>query len=219
MPNGTHWGLFFAATIILLITPGPSVMYVVARGIDHGYRGAVFSSVGLAFGDLFQVLCTVVGLSALLASSTVLFTVVKYTGAAYLIILGLRRLLEKDARRSRNSLPNENAAGRASSGSLVLQGFFALNPKTALFFLALFPQFVAEDAGPAWLQILLFGCAFVALGFITNSIFGCIGGKLRLVARRSHRFQVASRYFSGGTLVVLGVAAALTHAPGKGLPQ
>jgi threonine/homoserine/homoserine lactone efflux protein len=219
MPNGTHWGLFFAATIILLITPGPSVMYVVARGIDHGYRGAIFSSVGLAFGDLLQVFCTVVGLSALLASSILLFDVVKYAGAAYLIILGLRRLLEKDARRSRNSLPSENAAARASSGSLILQGFFALNPKTALFFLALFPQFVAEGAGPAWLQILLFGCAFVALGFITNSIFGCIGGKLRLVAKRNHRFQVASRYFSGGTLVALGVAAALTHPPGKGLPQ
>jgi threonine/homoserine/homoserine lactone efflux protein len=213
MPNGTHWGLFFAATIMLLITPGPSVMYVVGRAIDHGYRGAIFSSVGLAFGDLFQVLCTVVGLSALLASSSVLFTVVKYAGAAYLIILGLRRLLNKDVRGSGSSLTNENDAARASSGSLVIQGFFALNPKTALFFLALFPQFVAEDAGPAWLQILLLGCAFVALGFVTNSIFGCIGGKLRLVARRNHRFQVASRYFSGGTLVALGVAAALAQPP------
>jgi threonine/homoserine/homoserine lactone efflux protein len=219
MPNGTHWWLFFAATIMLLITPGLSVMYVVGRAIDHGYRGAIFSSAGLAFGDLFQVLCTAAGLSALLASSTVLFDVVKYAGAAYLIILGLRRLLEKDARRSRNSVPSENAGARASSGSLILQGFFALNPKTTLFFLALFPQFVAEDAGPAWLQILLFGCVFVALGFITNSIFGCIGGKLRVVASRNHRFQVASRYFSGATMVALGVAAALTHPPGKGLPQ
>jgi hypothetical protein len=82
VPDLAHWSVFLAATIILLVIPGPSVLFVVARGIDQGFRAALLSSVGLAFGDLFQVLCAAVGLSALLASSIMLFITVKYAGAA-----------------------------------------------------------------------------------------------------------------------------------------
>src|SRR5262249_32060209 len=159
----------------------------------QGYRGALFSTIGLALGDLLQVLWTAAGLGALLASSVFLFSVVKYAGAGYLIFLGIRRLLE------RNSLPAAGSttadrpiADRTSPRSFVLQGFLALNPKTTLFFLALFPQFVAPDAGPAWLQILLLGVAFVTLGFVTNSLYGCLGGKIGAFVRRSPRFQTAA---------------------------
>ena len=212
MPDFAHWSVFFAATIILLLIPGPSVMYVVARGIDQGYRAAVFSSLGLGLGDLLQVVCAAVGLSALLASSVVFFAIAKYAGAAYLIFLGVRRLLEKSALVLPTSAGGEQTPRRIPSRSLIIQGFLALNPKTALFFLALFPQFVTPNAGPAWLQILFFGWVFVVLGFITNSLYGCLGGKLLgSLARRSNRFQNATRFISGGTLIALGVAAALTH--------
>ena len=135
-------------------------MYVVARGIDQGYRAAVFSSLGLSLGDLLQVVCAAVGLSALLASSVVFFAIAKYAGAAYLIFLGVRRLLEKNALVLPTSAGGEHTPRRIPSRSLIIQGFLALNPKTALFFLALFPQFVTPNAGPAWLQILFFGCGF-----------------------------------------------------------
>ena len=214
MPDLAHWSVFLAATIVLLLIPGPTVMYVIGRGIDQGYRGALFSAIGLALGDLLQVLWTAAGLGALLASSVFLFTLVKYAGAAYLIFLGIRRLLEK------NSLPADSAAdqaiaGHISSRSFVVQGFLALNPKTTLFFLALFPQFVAADAGPPWLQIVLFGIAFVSLGFVTNSLYGCLGGKLGSFARQSPRFQTAARYLNAATMITLGVMAALTPAPRK----
>jgi threonine/homoserine/homoserine lactone efflux protein len=212
MPDFAHWSVFFAATIILLLVPGPSVMYVLARGIDEGYRAAVFSSLGLGLGDLFQVVSAAVGLSALLASSVVLFAIAKYAGAAYLIFLGVRRLVENDRSLLLTTVSAVHIPRKTSSRSLITQGFLALNPKTALFFLALFPQFVTPNAGPAWLQILFFGCVFVTLGFITNSLYGCLGGKLLgSLARRSHRFQVATRFVSGGTLIALGVIAALTH--------
>lgn len=214
MPDFAHWSLFFAATIILLLIPGPSVMYVVARGIDQGYRAAVFSSLGLGLGDLLQVVCAAVGLSALLASSVVFFAIAKYAGAAYLIFLGVRRLLEKSALVLPTSAGGEHTPRRIPSRSLIIQGFLALNPKTALFFLALFPQFVTQSAGPAWLQILFFGWVFVALGFVTNSLYGCLGGKLLgSLSRRSNRYHNATRFVSGGTLIALGVAAALTHTP------
>jgi threonine/homoserine/homoserine lactone efflux protein len=155
-----------------------------------------------------------VGLSALLASSLLLFTIVKYAGAAYLLVMGVRRIVEKRAPALADSTGGESAPRTRSSGSFIVQGVFALNPKTALFFPALFPQFVSQNGGPAWLQIFFFGCGFVVLGFITNSIFGCLGGKLLgSLALRNNRFQSAARYVSGVTLIALGVVGALTRMP------
>jgi threonine/homoserine/homoserine lactone efflux protein len=189
-------------------------MYVVTRGVEHGYRGVVLSSLGLALGDLLQVLCTVGGLAALLASSVLLFSIVKYVGAAYLIVLGIRRFLATNANPLANFVSMEYPA-QQTSRSLVVQAFFALNPKTAIFFLALFPQFVAYNAGRVWLQILLFGLVFVVLGFATNSMYGCVGGTIRSFAKHSRRFHVATRYISGTVLVGMGIAAALASTPHK----
>lgn len=211
MPDLLHWSTFLGATIVLLLIPGPSVVYVITRGMEHGYRGVVFSSIGLALGDLLQVLCTVLGLSAVLASSSVVFGIVKYAGAGYLIALGLRRMLASGA----NTAPKFPATDQETSRSLVKQGFFALNPKTAIFFLALFPQFVAVNAGPPWFQILLFGCAFVVLGFITNSLYGFLGGTLRAIGNQNQRFQMASRCISSVVLIGMGIAAALASVPHK----
>jgi threonine/homoserine/homoserine lactone efflux protein len=215
MPDLAHWSVFLAATIVLLLIPGPTVMYVIGRGIDQGYRGALFSAIGLALGDLLQVIWTAAGLGAVLASSVLLFTAVKYAGAAYLIFLGIRRLFEKNPAPSSSSTGDQRMGHRTSSRSFILQGFLALNPKTTLFFLALFPQFVSADAGPAWFQILLFGAAFVALGFVTNSLYGCLGGRVGSFARQSPRFQTAARYVNAATMISLGVMAALTPAPRK----
>src|ERR1700730_2100643 len=206
MPDLVHWSTFFTATTILLLIPGPSVMYVVTRGIEYGYRGVVLSSVRLALGDMLQVLCTVAGLSVLLASSVVLFGIVKYVGAAYLVFLGSHRLLAKNTPALANFVTTEHPADQTSSRSLIAQTFFALNPKTAIFFLALFPQFVAENAAPAWLQILLFGCTFVILGFVTNSMYGCLGGTLSSIAKHSNRFHIATRYISSVAMIGMGIA-------------
>jgi threonine/homoserine/homoserine lactone efflux protein len=214
MPDLAHWSLFLTATTILLVIPGPSVLFVVARGIDQGVQAALFSSIGLALGDLFQVLCAAVGLSTILASSTMFFTILKYAGAGYLIFLGVRRMLEPDT--ALISEPQEKdtqpSTGTMPMRSLVVQGFLvnAFNPKTALFFLALLPQFVAQNAGPVSLQILALGGVFVVLGFVTNSIYGRMGGKLSSLARRSLGFRRAARYVGGGTLVALGIAAVVS---------
>lgn len=214
MPDLLHWSSFFSATIVLLLIPGPSVMYVVTRGLEYGYRGVFFSSIGLALGDLLQVFCTVVGLSTLLASSTVVYTVVQYAGAAYLIVLGLYRLVGKRANLP-PQFPTARRMERGTSGSLVLQAFFALNPKTAVFFLALFPQFMVANAGPVWRQILLFGCTFVFLGFTTNSLYGCLGGTIASLVKEKALFSVATRYIGGTVLVGMGIAAGVACSPAR----
>src|SRR5205823_913038 len=142
MPDLSHWTAFLGAAFILLITPGPSIMYVVARGIAQGFRA--LSSVGLALGDLLQVIATAVGLSALLGSAPKLFAAVKLVGALYLVCLGAATLLGKGGRVA-NSATEQGSRQADSSKWLIIQGFLALNPKTALFFLAFLPQFIAAD--------------------------------------------------------------------------
>ena len=212
MPDIAHWTIFLGAAFVLLITPGPSVMFVMARGISHGREAAVLSAVGLALGDLLQVVATAVGLSALLASAPAVFSMLKLGGAAYLVALGILTLIGK-GRRIVTPVDGKSRPQNSARRSLILQGFLALNPKTALFFLAFLPQFLDFRAGLAGAQILAYGIAFVALGFVTNSLFGCVGAKLGNAASSSSSFQAITRLASGVILIALGIAAAYTPSP------
>ena len=157
-----------------------------------------------------HIVAATVGLSALLASSALAFDVIKYLGAAYLIVVGVRRLAglepeqEPRARRTRD-------LGRLYRQGIVVN---VLNPKTALFFLAFLPQFVEPTRGAAWLQILALGLLFAALGFLSDGTWALVAGALGERLRRGTRFPAAQRYVSGSVFVGLGAAAALT-APVK----
>ena len=212
MPDLAHWMIFLSAAFVLLITPGPSIMYVMARAIAQGPHAAVLSALGLALGDLLQVVATAVGLSALLASAPTVFSVLKFAGAAYLVILGALTLIGKGGLAASPIAGNLRPQTPAKR-SLILQGFLALNPKTALFFLAFLPQFMGPRAGSTSTQILTFGIAFVVLGFVTNSLFGCLGGKLGDVTRSNTSFRAITRFASGIILIVLGVVAAYMPTP------
>ena len=212
MPDLAHWTIFLGAAFVLLITPGPSIMYVMARAIAHGPHAAVFSAVGLALGDLLQVVATAIGLSALLASAPAIFSMLKFAGATYLVVLGTITLIGKGTRAASPMDGNPRPQAPAKR-SLILQGFLALNPKTALFFLAFLPQFVDPRAGSTSTQILTFGIAFVVLGFVTNSLFGGLGAKLGTVVGSSSTFQAITRFASGVILIALGIAAAYTPLP------
>jgi threonine/homoserine/homoserine lactone efflux protein len=208
MPDLAHWALFMSATLVLLITPGPSIMYVVSRAVVLGWRAAVLSSVGLALGDLLQVIATALGLAAVLVSAPRLFLVLKLVGALYLMSLGAATLMGKGARVNYTEPQSRRAL---SPKSLIFQGFLALNPKTLLFFAAFLPQFVTPKAGSLRTQIILFGIAFVVLGFVTNSAFGCVGG--RLAESAGKKFQLMTRFVGGFVLIALGMLAVLTPIP------
>jgi len=212
VPDVTHWTIFLSAAFVLLITPGPSIMYVMSRAIAQGSHAALLSAIGLALGDLLQVVVTAVGLSALLASASAIFSALKFAGAAYLVVLGALTLVGKGARTA-SAVEGNSRTQRPVKPSLILQGFLALNPKTALFFLAFLPQFVDPRAGSTSAQILTFGIAFVVLGFFTNSLFGCLGGKLGDAARSNTGFQTVTRFASGIILVALGIVAACMPTP------
>jgi threonine/homoserine/homoserine lactone efflux protein len=212
VPDVTHWTIFLSAAFVLLLTPGPSIMYVVARAVAQGPHAAVLSAVGLGLGDLLQLVATAIGLSAIFGSVPAVFSVLKFAGAAYLCVLGVLTLIGKGARTA-SVIEGNSRTQQTAKRSLILQGFLALNPKTALFFLAFLPQFVDPTVGSTRAQILTFGIAFVVLGFLTNSLFGCLGGKLSDVARSNSGFRTGTRFASGIILVALGIVAACMPTP------
>ncbi len=202
----THTLVLFAiASVILLIVPGPAVVYVVARSIAQGPRAGLVSVLGIETGGLVHVAAAAFGLSALLASSSIAFTIVKYVGAIYLVYLGIRKLTEKES-------DVDQLSGPRSHSRLFWEGFLVqvLNPKVALFFLAFLPQFINPSRGSAWMQIVLLGLCFTVLAVLTDAAYafaaGAVSGWLR--ARRGARRWVAK--ISGATYIGLGVAAALS---------
>jgi len=199
--SGTLW-VFCVTALALLVIPGPAVLYVVVQGAEQGRRAGLASVAGIHLGTLVHVAAATVGLSALIVASAVAFSVVKFAGAAYLVYVGVRKLLGRDE----PSL--EPAQARVSYRRAFARGAVVnvLNPKTALFFLALLPQFVDTDRGGVWSQALVLGLVFVALGLVTDSIYALAAGTVGSALRRRRR---AMRYGSGAVFVGLGAAAAL----------
>ncbi len=210
MTDPSRLALFVGAALLLLVVPGPSVLYIVTQSVSHGRRAGIASVAGITTGTLVHIAAATVGLSALLASSALAFDVVKYLGAAYLIVVGLRRLAGLEREREPHTRETRDL------GRLYRQGIVVntLNPKTALFFLAFLPQFVEPDRGAAWAQILLLGLLFAALGFCSDGVWALVAGTLGDRLRRSRRFPAVQRFASGSVFVGLGAVAALT-APVK----
>jgi threonine/homoserine/homoserine lactone efflux protein len=208
MPEASTIGVFAVAALALLVVPGPAVIYITTRSIDQG-RAAGFASVlGIATGTLVHTAAAAVGLSALLASSAVAFGIVKYVGAAYLVFLGLRRILVAEPVGEDLVIPSRSLRRIYGQGVLVN----VLNPKTALFVFAFLPQFVDPTRGPVPLQIILLGSLLAVMGIVSDGAYALLASRLGGRLRRSERFAAMQRYVSGGVLVTLGVAAAVTGA-------
>ena len=198
--------LFSAAALALLVFPGPSVLYIISRSVGQGRRAGLASVLGIHTGSLVHVIAATVGLSALLVSSATAFTIVKYVGAAYLIVLGIRQILD------RRHVPESGEPEAVSFRRIYGQGVVVnvLNPKTAGFFFAFLPQFVDPDRGSTALQIFIFGMTFIALGLLSDSAYALAALALVRKLRRDARAQRRRRMTSGGILVALGVATAAT---------
>jgi threonine/homoserine/homoserine lactone efflux protein len=190
MPDLTLWGLFIVASVVLLLTPGPAVLFIVARSVEQGRAAGLVS---------------VLGLSALVVSSALAFAIIKYLGAVYLIWIGIRTLLAKDPDPEAPAVPTEPLR-RVFRDGFVVNLF---NPKTAIFFLALLPQFVDPAQGAVHWQILILGFTFMGLGIMSDGMFALVAGATGDFLRRNRRFLRLQRWFAGISFIGLGVTAAL----------
>ena len=206
MPELHTITVFATAALLFAVVPGPAVIYIVARSIDQGRAAGLVSALGIATGTLVHVPAAALGLSALLVSSATAFTVVKYLGAAYLVYLGIRQLLERD---------HDDLAGAPVVRSLrrvYAQGAVVavLNPKTALFFLAFLPQFVDPSKGSSAMQIAVLGVLLVAISMVSDGCYALLTGTAGQWLRgRGPAFMRRQRLVTGGIYIALGVSAAV----------
>lgn len=205
IPDAANLGLFFGAALVLLLIPGPAVLYIVGRSVEQGRGAGVVSILGIHAATLVHVAAAVLGLSAILASSALAFSAVKYAGAVYLIWLGFKKIFGRSENRGMNAARPKHDRAR-----LFREGFIVnlLNPKTAMFFLAFLPQFVDASRGHAGMQMAFLGMLFTSLGLITDGCYALAAGTAGNWLKRNSGYQKWERYGTGMLLIGLGVTAA-----------
>jgi threonine/homoserine/homoserine lactone efflux protein len=205
MPDSATLLAFAAAALIVLLIPGPGVLYVLARSLGQGQRAGLVSVLGLSAGAFVHVLAATVGLSAILLASATAFGVVKMLGAAYLIYLGVRALLARDPSHALETVPARSLRRLFTDGVVVS----VLNPKIAVFFLAFLPHFADPSRGSVPQQIFLLGTLYVLLALCTDGAYALLASRLRGWFRGRLARGPLPRYASGAVYVGLGVSTAL----------
>jgi threonine/homoserine/homoserine lactone efflux protein len=207
----SHLLAFAATSFVLIVVPGPSVLFVISRGMALGRRAAIATVVGNAAGVYIQVAAVAIGIGALVERSAAVFTAIKLIGAAYLVLLGIRMF------RNRRALAAvlDAAAAPRSTRRILREGFTVgiSNPKTVIFFAAILPQFTDSKAGHVPLQLLVLGLVFVGIALLSDSAWGLAAGTARAwLARSPRRLELL-----GGTggLVVIGLGVSLALAGRK----
>jgi threonine/homoserine/homoserine lactone efflux protein len=207
MPEPSTLALFAVSAVALVVVPGPNLIYIVTRSIDQGRAAGVASALGVETATLVHIAAAAAGLSAALASSATAFTVVKYAGAAYLLFLALRAFRERGEQIGAERAP---AAGHR----VYAEGFVVnlLNPKVALFFLAFLPQFIDQDAGAAWSQVLVLGALLATIGLTIDLLYALAAGSLGALVRGNAAVARWRGRMAGGVYLAL---AAVTLAGGR----
>jgi threonine/homoserine/homoserine lactone efflux protein len=202
MPEKTAFLTFLFAAFMLNIAPGPDMLYVIGRSLGQGRKAGIVSALGIFVGCWVHILAAAFGIAALLRSSPVAFNVVRYAGAAYLVYLGIKMIVQRSNLAQQQPKP-------ASLASIFRQGVVTnvLNPKVALFFLAFLPQFIDAHRGSVVWQILMLGLIFNVSGTAVNLGVAYAGGTLGELLRRNARFARMQQWFTG--LVFIGLGARL----------
>ena len=207
MLDAHRFALFLVASLLLAVTPGPGIFYVLARTLAGGRREGFQSSAGTFFGGLFHVAAAALGISALLAASALAFHAVKYAGAVYLVVLGARIIRARN-----NEMPVESVSG-AGTGAF-RQGILTevLNPKTALFFLSFIPQFIAPERGRVFLQFAALGFLTVLLNTAADLTVVSLAGAIERKLKSSATFRRRQRTASGLGMIALGAYLGLAES-------
>lgn len=200
-----HFPLFAASAFALSVTPGPDLAYVVGQSIGNGRRAGVISAAGVAMGGCAHTVASAVGLTALLAASPMLFTIVKFLGAAYLIWLGLKMIVGSMQRR--NEAQIAVVVPVANTHSLLLRGFLTTitNPKVLLFFIAFFPQFVTVGGDNQAASFLVLGLAYAVIGFVCDATFAWLAGSAAGAVSRNRTVKIWIDRVVGLAFIALGL--------------
>ncbi len=197
--------LFIISVIIIIIAPGPDFIYVTTRGISEGNKAGVISAFGVSVGLLIHTLFAALGLSAIIQASRIIYVIIKYTGAAYLIYLGIKAII------TRSGSNNYTAEKKTGNGNIFKQAILTnvFNPKAIVTFMAFMPQFVDVNISAPIIQFTVLGLILAGLATLW---FGCVGyfaGKIGGWIRRNIFFQRIIRYLSASVMIALGLRLAI----------
>lgn len=205
MPPLSSLGAFALTAFVLIVIPGPSVLFTVGRALSLGRRGGLLSVLGNALGTVPAVVLVALGLGRLIADSVIVFTVVKLAGAVYLAYLGVQTIRH----RHRHGAVELAASASPSAAHQLRQSFLVgvTNPKTAVFFVAVLPQFVSRDAGAVPLQLLVLGAVFTLIALLSDSVWAVTAGTARAWFGRNPRRL--AHMTAGGGVMMLGLSGVL----------
>lgn len=209
MPTFETLAAFALASLLLIVIPGPSVLFVIGRSLSFGRRGGLMSALGNGLGALPLIAAVAFGLGSIVAQSVVLFTSIKLLGATYLLYLGVQAIRH---RRDGSSDTSEQEPQTLNPAVLLRQGVVVgvTNPKTIVFLVAVLPQFVNFQAGAIPFQMMTLGIVFVAIGIISDTVWALLAGSAQSWFATSPRRLTATRATGGGMMIGLGGALALT---------
>ena len=213
LPPGSQLGVFVGAVLVLALTPGPALFYILATSIAQGTRAGVISVLGIATGTLVHVVMAVFGLTLLLASSAAVFQFVKYAGAVYLVALGLYLLTRPSQDQSEVVARPARDLWLVYSHAVMVN---VLNPKVGIFFLAFFPQFVDPGRGEPGLQFLLLGAVLIGVVLVTDTLFALTAGVVMRLLRRQSGQRRWPQILGGLTYIGLGIFSATIDPPAEG---
>lgn len=208
---------FALASLVLLVVPGPAVVYIVTRSAAQGRRAGLVSVAGIHAGTVVHVAAAIAGLSAVLVSSATAFTVVKLAGAGYLVWLGVRSIRSGLAAKDEAPVEEPSWCSPGPLGARPHRRLFVdgavlnvLNPKTAVFFVAFVPQFIDRSAVHPRLSVAVLGGLFIVLGLVSDGAYALVGGTIGTRLRRSPRARRRTDLVAGGTYLGLGALTALS---------
>lgn len=213
MTDIISFSVFVISVFLLSVTPGPDMAYVIGQSVANGRRAGLLSASGVALGSVTHALASTLGLTALIASSPLLFMVVKYFGAGYLIYLGSRMILSTLRQTSAPTEVAESISDNTPARDLLTKGFVTTltNPKVLLFFISFFPQFVIPGGAHATEAFLILGLTYALIAFMVDITCALLGGIASGKMSGSPRFQRLLDRIVGTTFIALGIRLALTR--------
>jgi threonine/homoserine/homoserine lactone efflux protein len=213
MPTLSTLALYVPVALVMAFTPGPATLFVLSRASAHGREAGLLSAAGLLTGTLGLVALAALGLTGVLAGAPFAFGVIKTAGAAYLVYLGLRTLVASKDRAATWAASPGRADAAADSRRFFRDGVVTelFNPKAALFYASVLPQFVDARRPDVPLQMFTLGAVFVVFGVLSLGLIAVFAGTLQARLRRSGAWQAAARWVSGGVLVGLGLRLAVSR--------
>jgi threonine/homoserine/homoserine lactone efflux protein len=208
MPDLQNFLLFALAALMLNITPGNDMIFVISRSLSYGTKAGIYAALGIGLGCFVHIFASVVGLSVIIQQSEILFNIIRYAGAAYLIFIGIKSFMEKPS----TMIFNQNQNDKNTNLKILRQGTITnvLNPKVSLFFLAFLPQFIDSNQDEnITSQILFLGLWFNFSGTVVNVLIALLFSKIIAKLSNFQQFWKIQNKISGVVLVALGLQIAL----------